>query len=109
MLAILVASLLMEFVFSQTTEVKIDTNIHSPDIPITLLQADQYHFIPLGSFFQFSVTAWQFAISSAFLSSTSLHYSLTIASPAPVYNIIILNSNIASSSSTLNCYLRAVG
>lgn len=48
-------------------EVKIDTDINSADVEIVIMSTEQYHFLPLGSFFQFSTSSWEFGPDSSFL------------------------------------------
>ena len=37
---------------------KFNTDINSPDVEIVVLTSDQYHFVPLGSYFQHTLNSF---------------------------------------------------
>lgn len=47
---------------------KFNTDINSPDVEIVVLTSEQYHFVPLGSYFQHTLNSFEYHFDSAFLS-----------------------------------------
>jgi len=45
-----------------------DASISSPNINVTIMETQQYHFVPLNSYFQYTLTSWEFNFPSNFLS-----------------------------------------
>lgn len=72
------ANLLLFFtlqVYCHEDELKIDADISAANTEITIMNASQYHFIPLGSFFQYSTAGWSFEFDSSFMSKSKSHPS----------------------------------
>lgn len=61
--------------YCHKNELKINTDISAANTEITIMNASQYHFVPLGSFFQYSTAGWSFEFDSSFMSKSNSYPS----------------------------------